>query len=250
MCQRSIYLACLIVGLVAMAARAQTPPVEQPRTIATSGTSIVYVVPDQVLVTFGVQTFNADLDKAVSANEEQSKKLVAAIKGVGIEDKNLQATDVTVDLRYKANREYSEGIDGYLAHRAYAVKLKDVKKLQSLIMSGLKNGANQLNGVSYETTELRKHRDEARKMAIIAAKEKARDLAAAVECDLGKPRTISEGTYGWGFSGHGGNVFANSANGQVEAPAPAAEPESGETLPLGQIQVTATVTATFDLSPR
>lgn len=102
-------------------------------------------------------------------------------------------------------------------------------------------------GFEYRTTELRKHRDEARKKALRAAREKAEMLAGELGARVGKPRTISEGHYGfsgptrwWGGWG-GANYTQNASQQQRE------ETGSGETLPLGQIGVNAGVSVTLDL---
>lgn len=222
---------------------------EQPRVISTSGESIVYVVPDEVSVTFGVQSFDPDLDKAKSANDTNSAKLVKAIRDVGVEEKYIATDRLEVELRYR-DSSFVPDIQGYIVRRNYAVKLKDVKNFEKLVDSALKNGANQLLGVDFRTTELRKYRDQARKMAIGAAKEKAVALASELEQGVGVPRTITEGGGGIYFGGgyaRSGRYGGMSQNSMQEVAAPAAD--SGESLPLGQIAVQAQVSVTFELTP-
>ena len=84
-------------------------------------------------------------------------------------------------------------------------------------------------------------------MAIKAAKEKAHDLAAELDCDLGKPRTIGEMAWGYWGPGYGGGNRWMSQNSVQYAPGSG---EGGETMPLGQIGIKATVSVTFDLAPR
>lgn len=241
---RTTLMSGLIVLMVLGAfARAEDLP---PRSISTSGDSVVYVQPDEVQVSFGIETFDADLDKAKALNDSASAKLVKAIHGLGIEPKYLQTDNLQVEIQYRSNRAW-EGIAGYFARRAYSVKLKDTKLFEKLIDTGLKNGANQLLGFEFRTSELRKYRDQARKMAIKAAKEKAADLVRELDCDLGKPRTISEG-YSGSFAGYNWR-YTNAMQAQnavQEAPAEAAAEQ--DTMPLGQIAVRAQVSVTFDLT--
>lgn len=212
---------------------------EHLRTISTNGEATVYVVPDEVIVNVGVEVFDRDLDHAKAASDERGASLLKAIRGLGVEEKQIQTDTLNVEITY-ANRR-SEVV-GYTARRVYSVKLKDVKLFEKLTDVALKNGANQLLGFQFRTTELRKHRDAARKMAVNAAREKAVALAAELNCTIGKPRTITEG-YGGGYWGGitGGNAFQNSIQ-----MAPAGE-SGGDVLPLGQISVQATVSVTFDL---
>jgi uncharacterized protein YggE len=237
-------LVLLLVSLPVGLCRAdQTPP---PRTVATAGESIVYVTPDEVIVNFGVETFGEALDKAKSDNDAQSAKLVKAIAALGVEKKDLQTDNLQVEVEYKGNHVY-EGVRGYVARRGYSVKLRDTKLFEKLVDAALKNGANQINGFEFRTTELRKYRDQARSMAIKAAKEKAVALAADLACGVGKPQQITEGYEGY-FGGYNLRMNAMAQNAMQSAPGGAGEGD--ETLSLGQIAVRAQVNVTFDLTDK
>ena len=250
-------LACVLsVCILASSAHAQADAERvPPRTITTSGEAVVYVVPDEIVVNFGVETWDGALAGAKAANDAASKKLLEAMRKLGVEDKHLQTSDLEVEIDYVDNGRASKGIEGYFARRVYSVTLKDTKKFEQAIDAALANGANRLMGFEYRTTQLRKHRDEARRMAIRAAREKADALARELECAIGKPRTIGEGYYGsvgtWGSRWGGGmnsyNVAQNVA--QSGGGGGGGEGEGGEALPLGQVGVRAQITVTFDLSP-
>lgn len=241
----------IAVALCASSARAQAvlaQPQPMPRTISTSGEATVYVAPDEVIVNVGVETFSQKLDDAKAENDQASARLIKAIKDLGVEAKHLQTADLEVELRYRSH-EPIQGIEGYYARRGYAVTLKDVKLFEKLVDTALKNGANRLMGFNFKNTELRKHRDEARRMAVKAAREKAILLAEELDCRVGMPRTISEDSpaypsyWGGRFGFTGGNAFMmqnsvqNAGGGET----------GGESLPLGQIAIRATVSVSFDL---
>ena len=216
-----------------------------PRTISTTGEAVVNVVPDEVIVGLGVETFAPKLEDAKKANDERATHLVKTIKAAGVDDRYIQTDTLQLEIRYRSNRS-SEGIDGYYARRSYSVTLKQPKKLEQLLDASLNSGANQLHGISYRTTELRKHRDVARQMAIKAAKEKAVALARELDCAVGAPRTIGEGYVGYG--GWGGRMNAQVAQNSMQEAGGA--PEGDETTPFGQIGINAQVSVTFDLAPK
>lgn len=230
-----------VLAAMASAAQAAEAP---PRSVSTTGESIIYVQPDEVVVTFGIETFGDDIDGARSKNADRALTLVKAIKAVGIEEKYIQADNMSVEISYKSSSRSRGEIDGYFARRTYAVKLKDVKLFEKLVDAGLKNGANQFHGFTFQTTELRKYRDQARSMAIKAAKEKAVALAGDLESKIGKPRTITEGGNNYYFGGYRNSWNSVAQNAAQAVPGGA---EGGETLPLGQIAVQASVSVTFDL---
>lgn len=233
----------MLAGLLALAAGAVRAADAPPRLISTSGDAIIYVVPDEAVVGFGVETFHKNLEEARGASDAAAARLVKAVKALGVEDKYIQNDRLMVEIVYKDNHAY-QGIEGYLTRRFYSVVLKDTKKLDALLDAVMKNGANQLGGVEFRTTELRKHRDEARKLAIKAAAEKAAMLASQLECKLGKPYTINEGGEGYQVLQ---NAWANSAQNAEHAVGGGAE--GGETTPMGQISIRATVSVSFDLLP-
>jgi len=232
-------------------AQEASPPRENLRTINTQGEATVYVRSDEVIVSLGVETFNASLDEAKADNDARCTKLLKTIKDLGIEDKYIQTDTLNVDIAYKDYGHISHGVEGYFARRGYSITVKDTKVLEDLISSALKNGANRLMGIEYRSTELRKHRDEARKMAIKAAREKAVELAGELEMKVGKPRTITESPSAgyWNYRnwwGWGGNNAWQTQNAAQAAQAGGSGEEAG-TTPMGQIAIRAAVNVTFDL---
>ena len=240
----SVLLALFVGFVLPSVAHAQAKP--DPRTISVSGESAIYVTPDEVVITVGVETFHASLDRAREENDARSRTLLAAIKNMAVEEKHIQTDDVRISIDYH-NDGPSRGIDGYLVHRDYTVKLKDPKKTEGVVDAALKNGANVLQGIEYRSSELRKHRDEARRMAVKAAKEKATLLVGELGEQLGRPRTISEGAfgyYGWAGRWNRGSQMMAQNSFQVQDDGAGI---AGETIPIGQIAITATVSITFDL---
>jgi uncharacterized protein YggE len=234
-----------IIIVLALTASRLSAAEPLPRTVSTNGEAVVHVVPDEVVVALGVETFAPRLEEAKKANDERAAKLVKTVRAAGVEERHIQTDVLQLEIRYRSSRP-SEGIDGYYARRAYSVTLKEPKKLESLLDAALTSGANQILGISYRTTELRKHRDQARTMAIKAAKEKAVALASELDCTVGAPRTITEGYAG--YQPYYGRFNAMSQNSTQVAGGEASE--GGEPTPFGQIAVNAQVSVTFDLSPR
>lgn len=241
----------VVLAAFSISSVAQEAGPGNPRLINVSGESVVYVVPDEAVISFGIETFNEDLDKAKAANDQAGGRLVAAIKQLGIEPRQIQTDMLAISVEYRENHAW-EGVRGYFARRSYTITVKEMKLFESLIDTGLKNGANQLQGIEFRTTELRKFRDQARVSAMKAAKEKAVALAGVLDCAVGKPRTINEGSvsyYGGYASRWGGMQYQQMSQNSVQF-APGGGGEQPDDLPLGQIGVRAQVSVTFDLEPK
>ena len=236
---------CLAASIVMVVCSISLGAQEAPRrNISTTGEAVVHVVPDEVVVGLGVETFAAKLEEAKKLNDERATRLVKTIKAAGVEERYIQTDTLEVEIKYRSNRP-SDGIEGYYARRAYSLTLKQPKQLEGLLDACLVNGANQLKGIDYRTTELRKHRDTARQMAIKAAKEKAVALAKELDCTVGPPSAIGEGYVG--YAGRYGRFNSMAQNSSMDAGGGGAGEEA---TPFGQIGVHASVSVTFDLQPK
>jgi uncharacterized protein YggE len=240
-------LCVLTSAFVPAAARAQAPA-DPPRTITTNGEAVVYVAPDEVILNVGIETFDAQLERAKAQNDAAGQRLVSAVRELGVADKHVQTAQLEVAIHYKDRGGPIAGIDGYFARRSYSITLKKPDDFEKLVSTAIANGANQIHGFQFRTTELRKHRDQARSMAIKAAKEKAMALAGELDCRTGAPRTINDsggwyGYYGWA----GGNRFMSQN--AIQDMGGGGGGTGGDVLPLGQIEVRASVQVSFDLIP-
>jgi len=236
----SIFVTALI-GLFSLSALAADPI---QRTIATSGDAEVYAVPDQVTVTFGIERFDATLDTAKSQNDDASAQFLSAVKKLGIDEKDIQAAQMSVAIVYETPSQPIQGIQGYRTMRSYSVKLKDGKLFVQLVDTALKNGANRMSGFRYDTTELAKYRDQARSKAVQDAKSKAVALANELGCEPGRPLTITENNNDASLYTPVRAAFGG-ARGGAGGGGGGAAPE--ETMPMGQITISARVNVTFEL---
>jgi uncharacterized protein YggE len=220
------------------------------RLITVNGDADVKVAPDEVVITLGVQVWNEKLSAAKSEHDMKIKKSLAVIKGFGIEDRHIQTEYVNIQPTYKSYPD-DKIVDGYTVSKTIVVTLKDIAKFEDLLTAVLESGVNYVHGIQFRTTELRKHRDKARSLAIKAAKEKAVALAAELDQKVGEPQTINEDYSGW-WSWYGGwwgsyygggmaqNVVQNVGGGSSSL-------SDESTVAPGQITVNAKVTVSFIL---
>ncbi len=221
------------------------------RSVQVSGTAVVNVPPDRALVQLGVQSSGANLDGVENANAAAIQAVKAALRAEGVEAKDITTDFYVVEPLYDSYD--SLNIKGYRVHNLVAVTVREASKTSRLISAALRAGANQVVNVDLYTSELRKYRDQARELAMKAAREKAVALAQAGGAEAGCVLTISENSWagynGWWYGINPGqnqwtqNVMQNAA--------PSAGLSSGaegdEPLSLGQISVKAEVSASFEL---
>lgn len=240
-----------LVLVLTLSAWTQNQAVSQePRLISATGDAEVRVVPDEVILTLGVETWDKDLDLAKSQNDEIVARALALTTAYGIEPQHVQTDYVSIEPRYR-NGYYDESdFIGFFVRKTIVITLKDISKFEDLLASALGAGVNHVQGIQFRTTDLRKYRDEARAMAIKAAQEKAVALAAELGQKVGDPHMIREERSGW-WSGYGawwgsrwGGAMAQNVIQEVGGNALTGE----SSVAPGQISVTAKVTASFELT--
>ena len=230
--------------LLAALAHADHPP--EQRLITVSGTATVYVVPDRVVITVGIENIDKDIHKALAGVNASVLRALEIAEKHGIEKRHIGTDYVGIEPHY----EYRNNQTVYVGHKArqvVALTLLDIAGYESLVTDLLKAGVNRIHDVDFQTTELRSYKDQVRVQAMQAAREKAAAMAAAAKEALARVHSITEqqsaawSTFGsWWRSSPGPN-----SNMYWEAPVRQAI-DAGAIAP-GQIAVTASVSVSFEL---
>ena len=221
---------------------------QEERRITVTGDADVRVVPDEVILTLGVETDDLDLTAAKAENDARMSRVVAAAEEVGLPENLIRTDFLRVEPRYRF-----DGPDriflGYWVQKSVSLTLRDVGAFEDLLSASLEAGANYVHGIEFRTTELREHRDRARALALDAAREKAEMMARQLRSSVGETVLVREDRSGWWSSyggwwggGRGGYMSQNVVQ---SAPVGGSGME-GVTAP-GQISVNAQVTVTFEL---
>ena len=234
----------VIPGLLAIATSGPSYAEEKtpPRTISVSGTGEVRVEPDEVVLSFGVQTYDKEVRSAKAANDKEVQQILKFISDFGVKPEDTQTGELNIQPQYVHNAGQIAKIDGYTLYRGITVHLRDVKKFESLLAGLVESGVNQFGGIDFRSSELQKHRDAAREMALKAAREKATNMAAVLEQKIGAPLSIAERS-----SWYGGPRPLNMSNRMQEMSVAGGEGDGGETFAPGRIVIKATVDVSFEL---
>ena len=242
---RTLLVAALL-SISTIPAFAQAPT---PR-ISVTGDATVYVQPDKILITLGVETWDQKVEVAKDKNNKVMADTVAGIKALGVAEKDIQTDQLSIEPRWQDSYERkSEAFIGYFVRNTLAVTLTDISKVEDLVTNVLNAGVNYIHGINFESTEFKKHREEAREMALKAAKEKAEKMAAVLDEKLGPVLEIQEHggmpSYNSNWNGWGGGrgyAMAQNAIAVQEGPA-----DNSPTIALGKIAISVSVSVAFEL---
>jgi len=243
--------AVVIVILLAVASF-RTPTHAQlaggPSSINVTGDAEVRVMPDEVVMSLGVETFDRVLATAKRTNDDRIKQTVAAARSFGIPAESIQTDYISIAPKHRGDDIALETL-GYVVRKSIVITLRDLAKYEAVLSSALEAGVTHVHGIEFRTTQLRKHRDEARTRAIAAAREKAALLAGESSRKVGTVITIGEASYGyWSSFGSGWGSRGYSQMSQNVTQSLDGAPLSSDTaLAPGQISIRANVRVNFSL---
>lgn len=181
--KKIILLAAFIFSFIAVAQEN-----EKNQGIFVTGEGIVKVTPDQVVIKSQIEHEGLQPADVKKKNDETVDGILKFLKGEGIADKNIQTDYVNLNKRYNYNdKSYT-----YVATQAISITLEDLEDYEEIMLGLLKNGLTGIQGVQFKSSEMEKHKTEARRIAILDAKRKAQEFAGPLNQEVGKAFAISE----------------------------------------------------------
>jgi uncharacterized protein YggE len=183
-----VALAVATAALLAAPALAQTPA----PAISVTGEATLQVAPDQAQVDGGVATDAKTAREASDTNNAAMGKVLLALKGAGLDEKDYQTSRLSLQPQYAPNRSGPSPIVGYRASNRVTIRVRDVTKIATMIDVLVSAGANDIGGINFMVSQASKLLDDAREQAISDARRKAQIYAKAAGVTLGEPIAISE----------------------------------------------------------
>lgn len=224
----------VLILMVMFSTMMQAQEQKQIPQISVSGEGKVMIKPDHVIINFGVNNVGKDATEVKKLNDETVDKVVKFIKKFGIAPTDFQTTNVSLNRNY----DYEKKKYNYQASQSISITLKDIAKYDSLMMGLVDNGINNIDNVEFKSSKIEEYKSEARKLAMKDAKHKAEDYVSVLNQKIGKAILINDSTQTYYPQPmYKGGMLAMAADASVPK----------ETLAVGEIDVTATVSVSFIL---
>jgi hypothetical protein len=165
--------------------------------ISVQGDGKLILVPNKATITLGVVSDGQTAAQALSANADAMKTLFQRLKDLGIADRDVQTIALHLTPKYRHVKDQEPVLIGYTASHQIAVTVRKVDDTGAVLDALVKDGANQVQGISFGVEENEKLMDEARMKAVVDARRKAELYASAGGVTVGKVVSISEVYSGW-----------------------------------------------------
>lgn len=204
-------------------------------TVTVGGQATVNGTPDQVTLSLGVQTQAVTASAAMADNAARAAELVGRLEKEGVAKARIQTSSFSVQPQYNSRSV----ITGYQVTNSLTITLDDVAAAGRVIdqSAAVAGNAIRVNGITFSFRSENKLIGEAREAAVRQAAQQAQLMATAAGSGLGALCSLRD-------------TSSLSQPGQVEPMVGFAASATQTPLEAGTLQVTASVTAVYQLSPR
>lgn len=227
--------ALLLVAFFGLAAQAQDQNQKaQVPQISVTGEGKVKIVPDQAVITVGFQNSGKDAKEVKTLNDEVVDKVIKFLKKSGIAASDYKTNNVSL---YK-NYDYEKKKYNFQASQTLSITLKDLSKYDEIMMGLNDAGVNSINGVEFKSSKIDEYERDARKKAILDAKQKAQDYVSVLGQKIGKALLITDNSQAYiPQPMYKSNMMAMATDSGAQR----------ETLAVGELEINTNVSVTFAL---
>ena len=221
----------------ALAQPAVPPPLTTPINgvrLDVVATGEVTRVPDQVTISAGVTSRAPQAQAALRDNGAQMERVRAALRRLGIADRDIQTGTISLNQDYERSPEGARP-SGYVASNQLNIRFRDVANAGRIIDALVAEGVNNVQGPMFGLENRDSAVDEARTRAIAVARARADLYARTLGTRVRRIVAISE-------AGQPGIIMGEARMAAV------ANDASTQIVPGEQV-IGTTVSVTFELDP-
>lgn len=209
----------------------------QPRSISVTGNAQVILAPDIAYISIGVHSEAKSATEAVANNNTQTQAVIDALKGQGVDAKDIQTTNFSVYQQEKYSPSGEDLGTYFMTDNTVYVTMRDISKIGDILDASISAGANTIYGITFDVQDKEAALASGRDQAMADAKAQADELAAAAGATLGAVQSIN---------------YYSSAPTPIYYDTKAAVPASvggGGSVPVsaGQLTLTVSVSVTYAL---
>lgn len=205
--------------------------------ITVSGQGEAKAMPDLASFTLTITVQAADQTEAVRQNAEHTTAVRAALREVGVADKDIETQNYTVQPQYNRQKK-PPVLNGYWVQNRLQVTVRDLDQVGSVIDKVATHSASSVDYISFGLSDRAKAEGEALAQAVASARRRADVMARAAGVGLGRLLSMTEGA----SNGYLSPAYEDGT--LSSAPAAVGTPISGQ-----QIIVNAFVTLVYALEP-
>jgi len=215
----------------------------QQQGIWVTGQGKVSVVPDIASLSVGISARAETVAEAQSQASAAIERIMDALDANGVDSRDIQTQYFYIHEETTWDRETNqEEVTGYRVTNMQTVKIRDIDKVGRIIDAVAEAGGDyiRISSINFSVEDPTEYYEEARKLAVADAREKAKQLASLSGVSVGNVTYISEGSTS--------STVVHRISADIEMPVPAPIAESIETaISPGELEITTTVQVAYEV---
>jgi uncharacterized protein YggE len=195
--KKAVFGALLVLGTAAFATPALAQQASITQTIAgtrldLTATGEVTRVPDIAVISAGVVSRSTTASAALQDSASRMQRVLAALKRAGVEDRDIQTSNVNLNPEYRYPENQSPQLVGYTASNTVTVRFRDIRSSGKILDALVAEGANQINGPNLTIDKPEAALDEARANAVAIGRARAEAYAHSLGLRVVRVVSVSE----------------------------------------------------------
>ncbi len=202
--------------------------------ISVTGEGKIKVIPDQVFLSFAVESKGTVAKDVKRQNDALVDKVVKYLKSTRLPKEDYVTRRVSLNPQY----DYNKKSNYFVANQTIEILFNDLALYDEVMAQLVELDVNKINQMEFRSSEQAKYEQQARREAVSDAKTKAMDFVAPLGQKVGKAHTITDNSsinYPQPLYSMGMKAASDSMEAQRE------------TLAVGEIVINANVQVSFIL---
>ena len=173
-------------------------PHDRDTALTSVGTATIAVAPDCADLTLTVEADAPKPGEALAHARKNQDAVLAAMKKLGVADKDLSLSQLSVDPIYRSDGTRSV-LDGFRARVTITATTRSFDQVAPMMEAAADAGVTEMSS-RFRRSDLETIRKQVRAQALAAAQAKAKDTAATLGLTLGRITTVSDASQSYLYS--------------------------------------------------
>ncbi len=165
---------------------------EEERWISVKGRGTVESAPDLAILQLGVISVAKTASLATETNNRSIRAVFDKLSAAGVDDKHMQTLNFTLNPQRQYRNNQPPLITGFQASNSILIEIHDLAKVGEVMQAAIDAGGNNFQSLTFAIDDPAEQQEEARRLAVEDAVQRAEVLTESLNVKVGEPLTIQE----------------------------------------------------------
>ncbi len=165
---------------------------DQINTMMFNGEGKVEAKPDIANITMGLMVEKTKVSDAQKESTDVMNQFITKVKTLGVDSKDIKTANYSIMPQFDWNKDGKQTLRAYQVSQNVELKIRNLDKVGDILALAGELNLNQVGSLNFDIDQKDELLKQARKDAIVKAKQKAEETAKDLGISLGKIVSFSE----------------------------------------------------------